>query len=108
MNAGWSARPASTWRSTTSVKLSVSGISASSSPNDDRLRVRVEVERLRAVLLAVAAGLQPAERQLVVDLRARVDPGVTAVELGRGAFGAIQVARPHGGAQAERRVVGQR
>ena len=44
------------------------------------------------MLLAVPRGLQPAERQLVVDLRARVDPRVAAVELGGGALGAVQVA----------------
>src|SRR4051812_45582309 len=46
----------------------------------DRLRLRVEVERLLAVLLAVAAGLPAAERQLVVDFGARVDPGVAGLD----------------------------
>src|SRR3979411_2594631 len=49
---------------------------ASSGSHHHRLGLRVVVEGLLAVLLAVAARLPPSERQLVVDLGARVDPGV--------------------------------
>src|SRR5581483_9328006 len=54
----------------------------SSRPQHHGLRLGVEVERLLTVLLAVAAGLPAAERELVVDLRARVDPGVAGLDAG--------------------------
>src|SRR4051794_2465896 len=68
---------------------------------DHRLRLRVEVEGLCAVLLAVAAGLPAAEGQLVVDLGSRVDPGVAGLDALRGLPGAVQVARPDRRAEAE-------
>src|SRR5919109_716647 len=45
----------------------------------DGLGLGVVLEGLLAVLLAVAAGLPAAERELVVDLRARVDPRVAGL-----------------------------
>src|SRR5438270_13658153 len=68
----------------------------------DRLRLGVEVERLLAVLLAVAAGLPAAERKLVVDLGARVDPGVAGLDTRRRLTRPGQVSRPDRGAEAER------
>src|SRR3954467_14393048 len=100
--AGWSS-PAATARTSRppSRCWPPSRASPRACPDHDGLRVRVVVERLGAVLLAVAAALQPAERQLVVDLGARVDPRVAAVELGGGALRALEVARPDRGAETE-------
>src|SRR5580704_4025722 len=74
-------------------------------PQHDRLGLRIEVERLLAVLLAVAARLPAAERELVVDLRTRVDPGVARLDAGRGFAGSSQVFRPDGRPESERRRV---
>ena len=62
--------------------------------HDDRLGVCVEVQRLGAVLLAVAAALESSERQLVIDLGARIDPRVAAIQLGGGVLGAVQIGCP--------------
>src|SRR5437763_6633177 len=56
-------------------------------PDHHRLRLGVVVERLFAVLLAVAARLPASEGKLVVDLRARVDPGVAGLDPGCGLAG---------------------
>src|SRR5438445_11995197 len=65
------------------------GISLRHATDYDRLRLGVEVERLFAVLLAVAARLPAAERQLVVHLRAGVDPGVAGLDSLGGLAGAV-------------------
>src|SRR5437764_15429028 len=75
-------------------------------PQHDRLGLRVVVEGLLAVLLAVAARLPAAERQLVVDLGPRVDPGVAGFDAGCRLACSLQVAGPHRRAETERRGVG--
>src|SRR5436305_3431876 len=71
-----------------------------------RLRLGVEVERFLAVLLAVAAGLPAAERKLVVDLRARVDPGVSGFDPLRRRTGPRQISGPHRRSEPELRGIG--
>src|SRR5580704_14820244 len=82
------------------------GRGRSSRAEHHRLRLGVEVERLLAVLLAVAARLPAAERELVVDLGARVDPRVAGFDAGGGLAGPLEICRPDARAQAERRSVG--
>src|ERR1700733_15129704 len=71
----------------------------------DRLRLGVEVERLLAVLLAVAAGLPAAERELVVHLGPGVDPRVARLDAPGGLACAREISRPHRGAETELRGV---
>src|SRR5690348_1808013 len=72
--------PAATARTWMRRPRSCTGSPSSSARDDDGLRLGVEVERLLPVLLAVPAGLPAAERQLVVDLRPRVDPRVAGLD----------------------------
>src|ERR1700760_718763 len=73
-----------------------------SGTEDNGLGLRVVVEGLDPVLLAVAAGLPAAEGQLVVHLGARVDPRVPRLDALGGVPRAAQVAGPDRGAQPER------
>src|SRR5207302_916369 len=75
---------------------------------DDGLCLRVEVERFFAVLLAVAACLPTTERELVIDLRPRVDPRVASLDPLGGRTRPLQVPSPDRGTEAERRGVGMR
>src|ERR1700761_7701945 len=78
--------------------VSESGLAA----EDNGLGLRVVVEGLDAVLLAIPAGLPAPEGQLVVDLGPRVDPGVAGLDALGGVAGASQITRPHRGPQPER------
>src|SRR5215212_1199193 len=124
-----SARPASRLRSTRTPALYHSGISIMrESPlgnrfgtaelsrsgfvstdhgplDDDRLGLRVVVDGLYAVLLAVARLLPAAEGQLVVDELGGVDPGVARLEPLGGLRGPVEVGGPDRGAEPVDRTV---
>ena len=73
-----------------------------------RLQRREAVQRLEALLAAVARVLDAAEGQLDAAARAVVvDEDLAALELARHAQRAAAVARPHAGHQAVGRAVGQ-
>src|SRR5215210_6571447 len=96
-----SARPASRLLSRIVLALNHSGsvITPSSStrtPDHDGLGLRVVVERLDSVLLAVTGLLPAAKRQLVVDDLGRVDPGITRLDPLRRLRSPIQIRRPNG------------
>src|SRR5688572_948729 len=62
--------------------------------DDDGFRLRIVLDRLLAVLLADAALLDAAERQLIVDDLRRVDPGVAGLDVLGGEHRLVDVARP--------------
>src|SRR5215216_199634 len=127
--AALSARPASRLRSTRTLALYHSGVSimresplgyrfgtaelsrcslvtGDHSPlDDDRLGLRVIVEGLYAVLLAMARLLPAAEGQLIVDELGRVDPGVARLEPLGGLGGPVEVGGPDRGAEPVDRAV---
>src|SRR5919205_2454352 len=124
-----SARPASRFRSTRTLALYHSDISimrksplgcrlgAAKLPpgspvfrrhgplDHDRLRLRVVVEGLDAVFLAVARLLPTAEGQLVVNELGGVDPGVTRLQPLGGVRGPVEVGGPYRGAEPVDRAV---
>src|SRR5215210_2088727 len=107
-----SARPASRLLSRIVLALNHSGtvITPSSStrtPNHDGLCLRVEVERLDSVLLAIPRLLPAAERQLIVDDLGRVDPGIPRLDPLRRLRRPVQVRGPNGRPEPENRRVGQ-
>src|SRR5215212_1452469 len=126
-----SARPASRLRSTRTLALYHSGISimresppghrfGTAGPScgglvtgdhgpldDDRLGLRVVVEGLYAVLLAIARLLPAAEGQLVVDELGGVDPGVARLEPLGGIRGPVEVGGPYRGAEPVDRAVSE-
>src|SRR5215203_5358583 len=94
-----SARPPSRLLSRIVLALNHSGsvITLSSStrtPDHDGLCLRVVVERLDAVLLAIPRLLPAAERQLVVHDLGRVDPGIPRLDPLRRLRSPIQICRP--------------
>src|SRR5215204_446564 len=110
-----SARSASRLRSTRTLALYHSGISIMcqsplgsrfhGSLDDDRFSLRVVVEGLYAMLLAVARLLPAAEGQLVVDELGGVDPGVARLEPLGGLRGPVEVGGPDRGAEPVDRTV---
>src|SRR5829696_6251003 len=124
-----SARPASRLRSTRTLALYHSGISimresppghrfGTAGPScgglvtgdhgpldDDRFGLRVVVEGLYAVLLAIARLLPAAEGQLVVDELGGVDPGVPRLQPLSGVRSPVEVSGPHGRAEPIDRAV---
>src|SRR5215213_1251792 len=89
------------------AELSCSGfVSTDHGPLDnDRLGLRVVVDGLYAVLLAVARLLPAAEGQLVVDELGGVDPGVARLESLGGLGGPVEVGGPDRGAEPVDRTV---
>src|SRR5215212_7664729 len=126
-----SARPASRLRSTRTLALYHSGISIIiESPlgyrfgtaelrcsglvrtdhgplDDDRLGLRVVVDGLYAVFLAVARLLPAAEGQLIVDELGGVDPGIARLEALGCLGGPVEVGSPDRGAEPVDRAVRQ-
>src|SRR5215213_6197837 len=110
-----SARPASRFLSTRTLALYHSGVwimvrshlSLGRAPDDYGFRLRVIVQRLYAVLLAVPGLLPAPERQLVVDDLGGVDPGVPGLDALGGLRGPVEVRGPDGGPQPIDRAVRQ-
>src|SRR5215204_4687499 len=100
--ATFSARPASRFRSTRTLALYHSGVwimvishlSLGCAPDDYGFGLRVIVQRLYAVLLAVSGLLPTSERQLVVDDLGGVDPGVPGLDALGGLRSPVQVRGP--------------
>src|SRR5215213_4169608 len=112
--ATFSARPASRFRSTRTLALYHSGVwimryhpSSGCAPDDYGLGLRVVVECLYAVLLAVSRLFPTPERQLVVDDLGGVDPGVPGLDALGGIRGPVEVSGPDGGPQPIDRAVRQ-
>src|SRR5215204_3274890 len=105
--ATFSARPASRFRSTRTLALYHSGVwimvishlSSGCAPDDHGFGLRVIVQRLYAVLLAVSGLLPTPERQLVVDDLRGIDPGVPGLDALGGLRGPVEVGGPNGGPQ---------
>src|SRR5215210_765562 len=106
--ATFSARPASRFRSTRTLALYHSGVwimvishlSLGCAPDDYGFGLRVIVQRLYAVLLAVSGLLPTSERQLVVDDLGGVDPGVPGLEALGGVRSPVEVRGPYRGPEA--------
>src|SRR5215213_4151690 len=103
-----SARPASRFWSTRTLALYHSGVwimarshlSLGCAPDDYGFGLRVIVQRLYAVLLAVSGLLPTPERQLVVDDLGGVDPGVPGLDALGGLGGPVEVRGPDGRSQS--------
>src|SRR5215213_4420343 len=99
-----SARPASRFWSTRTLALYHSGVwimarshlSLGCAPDDYGFGLRVIVQRLYAVLLAVSGLFPTPERQLVVDDLGGVDPGVPGFDVLGGLGGPVEVSGPDG------------
>src|SRR5215213_8634153 len=102
-----SARPASRFRSTRTLALYHSGVwimarshlSLDCAPDDHSFGLRVIVQRLYAVFLAVSRLLPTPERQFVVDDLGGVDPGVPGFDVLGGLRGPVEVRGPDRGPQ---------
>src|SRR5215211_4569250 len=105
--ATFSPRSAPRFRSTRTLALYHSGIwimvrshlSLGCAPDDYGFGLRVIVQRLYAVLLAVSGLFPTPERQLVVDDLGGVDPGVPGLDTLGGLRGPVEVSGPYRGPQ---------